>query len=114
MLNYPPYVVASPQSSENEIVSETEDETQAPLLRMPKPTSDDLFLELEHHVALIKESRTKDLEDCERVESVLLRYKAARDDEKKKAVASMNGQLTKAEASLDIAREIIHAAVSLA
>ena len=97
-------------------MSETEDETQGQLLQMPNlmPSSDDLFQELERYVAVIKESRVKDLEDCERIQSLIVRYKATRNDEKKKAAAALNSQLMKAEASLDDARDIIHAVVSLA
>ncbi len=39
--------------SYNEIVSETEDETQVPL-HLPEPTSDDLFRDIERYVATIK------------------------------------------------------------
>ena len=109
-------LAAPPACDSNEIISKTDDKTQGPLLHMPnlKPSSDELFAELEHYVAIIKESRAKDLEDCERIESIILRYKAVRNDEKNKATAALNSQLTRVEASLDTAREIIHAVVTLA
>ena len=105
-----------PSCGSNEVISETEDETQGAVLHMPnlKPSSDELLAELEQYVAVIKESRVKDLEDCERIESIILRYKAVRNDEKNKATAALNSQLTRVEASLDTAREIIHAVVTLA
>ena len=110
------YFEGSPQVSDNEVISETEDETQGPLLHMPnlKPSADELLGELERYVAVIKKSRAKDLEDCECVESILLRYKVTRSEEMQKAATTLNGQLTKAEASLDSAREMIHAVISIA
>ena len=111
-----PLFLAFPQASDDEVVSETEDETQGELLQMPNlmPSSDDLFNELERYVAVIKESRVKDLEDCQRIESLIVRYKVTRNDEKKKAAAALNNQLMKAEASLGDARDVILAVVSLA
>ena len=109
-------LAAPPACDSNEIISETDDETQGPLLHMPnlKPSSDELFAELEHYVAIIKESRAKDLEECEQIETLILRYKAVRNDEKKKATNALNNQLTRVESSLNTAREIIRAVVALA
>ncbi len=80
----------------NEVISETEDETQGALLHMPnlKPSSDELLAELEQYVAIIKESRARDLEESERIETLILRYKAVRNEEKKKATAALSSQLT--------------------
>ncbi len=72
-----------------------------------KPSSDDLFSELERYVALIKQSRAKDLEECEQIESILLRYKAARNEDQRKAATALNGHLSRVEASLDNARNVI-------
>ena len=76
-----------------EIVSETEDETQPPLLVMPTLTADDLFDKVEKYVADLKQSRAKDLDNCQQLESALLKYKAARIEEKAVATQAISGKL---------------------
>lgn len=93
--------------AENEVVSETEDETQGPKLTMPKPrTSEELLEDIEGLVNGLKTSRAKDQQDCEKLQHILSRYKEACACDKKK-VQAVGAQLRKAEESLDAARSII-------
>ena len=85
-------------SVNSEVVSETEDETQPPLLVMPTLTADDLFDKVEQYVADLKRSRAKDLADCQQLELALLQYKAACIKEKTFATQAISGKLHEVQA----------------
>lgn len=94
-----------------EIISETEDETQGPEMTLPKvPTapikSEDILQEIERLVFCLKDSRAKDQVDCDHLQSSLMLYKKARILEQE-STQEMSSMLDKSEASLEKARSII-------
>lgn len=103
------------ETADSEVVSETEDDTQIPLVDVnhASRTGDTLLAEIEDHLRNLLTSRAKDQMECQRLHENVVQYKRAREYENKKvreacaAIEKVEASLEGMEATLSVAKATI-------